>query len=212
MAGRWWRARSRAAATRATATSAAGTGRTARGADGRGDEGLRGHGVGSRDRAPLRAGGEARLTPFVIFALPRCRTKWLSVFLSYGDWHAGHDEARHCRSLDDVRSWLAQPCTGTVETSCSAFWRLLPPDVRVVTLRRPVADVVASLHRGGLSFDEPGMTRFLERAERKLDQIEKRMPGVLALTYADLATEAGCARVFERCLGLPREIGRAWCR
>jgi hypothetical protein len=151
-------------------------------------------------------------TPFVIFALPRCRTKWIATFLSYGDWHCGHDEIRHCRSLDDVRSWLAQPCTGTIETACSAFWRLLPPDVRVVTLRRPVAEVVASLHRGGLVFDEPGMTRFLERAERKLDQIERRVPNVLALTFADLGHEAGCARVFEHCLGLPHDHGwwAAW--
>ena len=114
----------------------------------------------------------------------------------------------HCRSLDDVTSWLSQPCTGTVETACAPFWRLLRPDARVVTLRRPVADVVASCARGGLAFDEHVMTRLMERAERKLDQIEARVPGVLALTYDEIGTEAGCARIFEHCLGVAHD--HAW--
>jgi GNAT superfamily N-acetyltransferase len=120
----------------------------------------------------------------------------------------GHDEIRHCRSLDDVAAWLSQPFTGTVETAAAPFWRLLPPDVRVVTLRRPVADVVASLRRGRLAFDDAVMTRAVEGIERKLDQIEARVPGVLAVSFADLATEAGSARIFEHCLGLPHD--HAW--
>jgi hypothetical protein len=144
-------------------------------------------------------------TPFVIFALPRCRTKWLSVFLSYGQWSAGHDEIRHCRSLEDVTSWLSQPCTGTVETAAAPFWRLLPANVRVVTVRRPVPDVVASLARAGITFDPAVMTRLIERLERKLDQIEHRMSSVLAVRFEDLASEATCAAVFEHCLGLPHD-------
>jgi hypothetical protein len=143
--------------------------------------------------------------PFVVFALPRCRTAWLARFLTYGDWHTGHDEIRHCRSLEDVTSWLAQPCTGTVETAAAPFWRLLPADVRVVTVRRPVPEVVASLARTGITFDAAVMTRLIERVERKLDQIEHRLPGVLSVRFADLADEATCARVFEHCLGLPHD-------
>jgi hypothetical protein len=139
----------------------------------------------------------------VVFATPRSRTKWLATFLSYADWQCGHDELRHCRSLEDVTSWLAQPCTGSVETAAAPFWRLLPPSIRVVTLRRPVPDVVASLRRTGVAFDDAPMMAILQTVERKLDQIEARVPGVLAMTYDDLATEAGCARVFEHCLGLP---------
>jgi len=145
---------------------------------------------------------------FVVFATPRSRTAWLARFLTYGAWLCGHDEVRHCRSLDDVRSWLAQPHTGTVETAVAPFWRLLPPDVRVVTVRRPVPEVVASLARSGVTFDPAVMTRLVERVERKLDQIEARVPGVLSVTYAELADEATCARVFEHCLGLPHE--HAW--
>jgi GNAT superfamily N-acetyltransferase len=150
----------------------------------------------------------SEVPPFVVFSMPRARSKWLSQFLRYGPWQVGHDEIRHCRSLDDVTSWLAQPFTGTVETAASSFWRLLPEGVRVVTVRRPVADVVASLRRGGLAFDDAVMTRAVEAIERKLDQIERRLPDVLAVTFADLAAEPWCARVFEHCLGLPHDS--AW--
>jgi GNAT superfamily N-acetyltransferase len=143
--------------------------------------------------------------PFVVFALPRSRTAWLARFLTYGDWQCGHDEARHCRSLDDAASWLAQPCTGTVETAVAPFWRLLRPDIRVVTLRRPLPQIVASMRRTGVAFEDAPMMAILRAVERKLDQIEARLPSVLAVTYDDLATEAGCARVFEHCLGLPHD-------
>ena len=148
------------------------------------------------------------MRPFVIFLLPRCRSKWLSLFLQYGPWQCGHEEIRHCRSLDDVASWLAQPFTGTVETAATPFWRMIPEGVRVVTVRRAVPDVVASFHRAGLAFDEPTMVRTMERLERKLDQIEYRLPGVLAVRYSDLQEEETCAAVFEHCLGLPHD--RAW--
>ena len=143
--------------------------------------------------------------PFVVFALPRSKTKWLSAFLTYGPWQCGHDEIRHCRSLDDVTSWLSQPCTGTVETAAAPFWRLLPDGVRVVTVRRHVPDIVASFHRAGLAFDEPTMLRTMERLEQKLDQIERRLPNVLAVRFSDLQEEETCAAVFERCLGLSHD-------
>lgn len=158
-------------------------------------------------------GSGGGVTPFVILALPRSRTAWTARFLTYGPWQCSHDEIRHCRSLDDVRSWLAQPCTGTVETACAPFWRLLErfcPEARVVTIRRPIAAVVASLARTGLVFDAGVMGALLWRHERKLDQIEARLPSVLRLTFDDLADEASCARLFEHCLGLPHDP--AWWR
>lgn len=138
--------------------------------------------------------------PFVVFSMPRSRSKWLSTYLSYGPWHCGHDELRHCRSLDDVTSWLAQPLVGTVETAAAPFWRLLPAGTRVVTVRRPVHDVLTSLHRAGLSFDDTVMTAALTAIERKLDQIEARLPNVVPVTFDELASEATCANVFEHCL------------
>jgi hypothetical protein len=146
--------------------------------------------------------------PFVVFAMPRSRSAWLSRYLSYGAWHVGHDELRYCRSLADVDSWLAQPCIGTVETTAAPFWRLLKPGTRVVTVHRPIEQVMASLWRGGLAFDGGVMRAVLEHAEAKLRQIAARLPDVVSVTFDELAYETTCQRVFEHCLGLPHD--RAW--
>ncbi len=146
--------------------------------------------------------------PFVIFGLPRSRSFWLSRFLSYGGWTCGHDEARHVRGLDDVKSWLAQPCVGAVETAASPFWRLLPPGMRVVVVRRPIAEVTASLTATGLKFDAAKLDERLRYLNAKLDQIEKRVPGVLSVNFADLADEATCEKVFEHCLPFKHDSAR----
>lgn len=143
---------------------------------------------------------------FVVFALPRSRTAWLSRFLSYGEWTCGHEELRHMRSLDDVKSWLSQPCTGTVETSAAPFWRLLPPGMKVVTVRRSVDEVVASLAR--LGFDPGAMLPLMRRLDAKLNQIEAREPNVVSVRSQDLDNEAVCAGLFEHCL--PYRHDTAW--
>jgi len=148
------------------------------------------------------------VAPFVVFALPRSRSFWLSRFLQYGGWHCGHDEVRHCRSLDDVRSWLSMPFTGTVETAAAPFWRLLRAGVKVVTLRRPLDEIMASLRRAGVAFEDAPMLRLLRYLDAKLVQIARRLPGVLTTTFAELATEAGCARVFEHCLPFRHDAAR----
>jgi len=145
------------------------------------------------------------MPPFVVFSLPRSRSAWLARFLTWGDWMCGHDELRHCRSLDDVRAWLAMPCAGSVETVAAPFWRLLAmlaPGARVMTVRRPVADVMASLLRFGL-FDETALGATIRRVDAKLDQIEARLPGVLRVEYAALSDAETCGAVFRHCLGLP---------
>lgn len=139
--------------------------------------------------------------PFVIFALPRSRTAWLSNFLTYGDWFCGHDELRHLRGLDDVRSWLSQPFTGTAETGAASWWRLLVkyrPDARVVVVRRPVDEVVESL--AGFGLDRTIIEPAMRRLDAKLDQIEERFPSCLSVRFEDLNREATCKRVFEFCV------------
>jgi GNAT superfamily N-acetyltransferase len=143
---------------------------------------------------------------FVVLALPRSRTAWMARFLTYGDWLCGHDEVRHARSLDDLHAWLGMDHTGTVETAVAPFWRWLASrDVRIVVVRRPVDEVVVSLTALGVGFEQPGLTKAIARLDRKLSQIVDRVPGVLALDYSDLATEAGCARLFEYCLGISHD-------
>ena len=154
------------------------------------------------------------MTGFVILGLPRSRTAWLAQFLSYGDWHCGHDELRHMRSLDDARAWFSQGSTGTVETAAAPWWRLLDsiaPGVKVVTIRRPVAEVIASLTRLA-GYDIDVLTRAMVWLDRKLDQIEARVPGVISARYSDLADEATCAAIFEHCLPYSHDAAhwRSW--
>jgi GNAT superfamily N-acetyltransferase len=145
--------------------------------------------------------------PFIVFAMPRSRSAWLARFLTFGDWHCGHEELLHARSLDDVKSWLSQPCTGTVETAAAPFWRLLRhyPGVRVVVVRRPVDEVVASFLRLPMGFDEAKLVTLMRRVDAKLAQIERRMPDALSVTFADLATEDGCRRVWEHVMPYPHQ-------
>lgn len=143
------------------------------------------------------------LAPFIVFALPRSRSAWLATFLTYRDWRCEHEGLMFCDSLEDVRTWLGRSCTGTCETAAAPFWKLLErfaPDARVVTLRRPIPAVLASLRAAGLQFDRVHMHRTLENTERRLDDIEAAMPDVLSVRFADLEDEAMCARVFEHCL------------
>jgi GNAT superfamily N-acetyltransferase len=43
----------------------------------------------------------------------------------------------------------------------------------------------------------------MTRLDRKLDQIERRLPGVLSVRFEDLATEDGCRRLWQHCLPYP---------
>lgn len=137
-------------------------------------------------------------TAFVVFSLPRSRTTWLSRFLTYGDWHCGHDELRHMRQLEDVRSWLAQPNTGTVETAAAPFWRLalhLVPDLRIVTIRRDPDEAAASAVRAGLGKDLRAMAIHFRQMDHKLGQIERRT-GCRSFQYEDLKRHEVCADLF----------------
>lgn len=153
--------------------------------------------------------------PFLVCALPRSRTAWLSRFLTYGDVHCTHEQARFVRSLNDVQAWMAQGFTGTAETSVARWWRLirhLRPDIRIVTVRRPVGQVVESLMRldlsGIFSFDRDRLISGMRRIDRALDRIEESIPDVLSVRFEALAEEDTCRRVFEHCL--PYQHDHAW--
>ncbi len=136
---------------------------------------------------------------FLVLAMPRSRTTWLSRFLTYGEWACGHEELRHMRSLDDVKAWFTQDYTGTAETAAAPFWRLIPEGTKIVLIRRPVAESVDSLMALPLPFDRAALEKALTYHDRKLDQIEARLP-CLSVEYDSLGDEETCARIFEHCL------------
>jgi hypothetical protein len=151
---------------------------------------------------------------FIVYALPRSRTCWLSVFLTYGQWICHHEAAAFMRSIADVVAFFARPNRGTVETAAAPGWRLLQhhvPHLRVAVIRRPVEEVVHSvmhMDTGGIAtYDEARLRPLMVREARDLDRIAAQ-PGVLSLAYADLEQEAACAALFEHCL--PYRFDRDW--
>jgi hypothetical protein len=144
------------------------------------------------------------MTPFIVYALPRSRTFWISRFLTYGEAICGHEQIRYVRGLDDVKSLLGMPCYGSAETAAAPFWRLIQairPDIKTIVIRRPVAEVVESLIATGVAFDRALLMKQMRALDAKLDQIEQRVPGVMSIAYDDLNDEAVCARLFEYCTG-----------
>lgn len=148
---------------------------------------------------------------FFVLGLPRSRTAWLARFLTYREWSCGHEELRHVRNLDDVRSWFEQPCVGSAETGAAPFWRLFEkyaPNAPIVVVRRPVAEVVKSLLAiPGVLFATDYLEKIARKLDRKLDQIEGRLPNVLSVQFDDLRREDICARVFEHCLPYAHDHG-----
>ena len=149
--------------------------------------------------------------PFVVLAVPRSRTYWLSKFLTYGDYECGHEQILGLRSMADLKSWKAQGFVGSAETAGASWWRLLD-GVNIVTVRRPVKECVDSMlavdMKGVCGFERETLTKRFEQIDAKLTQIEHRMPNVLSVQFADLANEETCARVFEHCLPYPHDSER----
>lgn len=140
-----------------------------------------------------------RKSPFVVFALPRSRTAWLSHFLSYGDNLVGHDIGIECQSIDDFMVPFVNGMIGTVETGAMIAWpqiRKLIPNVRFAVIKRPIWQVLHSLGRFGL---EPSVEELIVR-DNLLDEISG-LKDTLTVSYESLNSESGCKPVFEFCLG-----------
>lgn len=137
--------------------------------------------------------------PFIILGLPRSRTAWLAKWLSLNNRAIGHDlaiEANSCQGFLDAL-W---PLTGTAETAAMlahSQLRRAMPTCKIVTIRRPIAQVEASLSNLGV-----GETRAeLELRDWCLDQAEAA--GATRITFDDLADVNCCAWLWEHLLNVP---------
>jgi hypothetical protein len=64
-----------------------------------------------------------------------------------------------------------------------------------------VPDVVASLQRAAPGvFETAATTAAMMRLDRKLEQIERRLPNVVSVAFEELGTEDGCRRLWQHCL------------
>ena len=145
------------------------------------------------------------MPPFIIYALPRSRTFWMSKFLTYGAWKCSHDICVDMHSIAEIQEFFSRPNVGTVETGMCEGWQLaqaLFPDARRVVIRRNIDDVAASLAKHNIFIDDQLISR-----NTRLDEISQR-PNVLTVTFDQLNTEAACKAVFEHCLQIP--FDRDW--
>lgn len=151
--------------------------------------------------------------PFIVYALPRSRTAWISALLTYRDWVCSHEQAVTMRCWSDVERFFAQPRHGTVETGASPGWRLIQtvaPDIRSAVIYRPVEEVIESFRNfDDITYDFNKLRRNLEYFQRCLDQIAAR-PETVVLLYGDLDREDGCRRLFQHCL--PYDFDLGWWR
>jgi hypothetical protein len=114
----------------------------------------------------------------VVFSLPRSRSTWLSMFLSYDGTVIGHDVGVDCATPEEFLERLGD---GTCETGAAFAWRLLRqarPDVKFVVVHRDPAEVSASLDRFGLTGTLPEM----RDREMLLGQIAEQ-PGTMVVSY-----------------------------
>lgn len=138
---------------------------------------------------------------FMILSLPRSRSAWLAHYLSYGQRKCGHDIAILCDRVQDlVDCYRKQGMWGTCETGACVAWRLIRhelPELRLVTVHRPLIEVVRSLEAKGV---QPRLDELAQR-EAALSELG-RQPGVHSLTFHDLNDVSVCGWLFEYCLEL----------
>ena len=99
----------------------------------------------------------ASAAPFIVVSLPRSRSAWMAHFLAFGGRYAvGHDTLVECNSIAQFISGF-RLMAGTCETGAVLGWRIIRqvmPEVKLVTVRRPVHEVAASFARFGIPVDE----------------------------------------------------------
>lgn len=145
------------------------------------------------------------MNPFIVYALPRSRTVWLSHFLTYGNWKCFHDIVVDLHSIDNIALCLQQPYVGTVETAMVDGWQAIKqamPSAKIVVVSRPVTEVNNSLRKFGIN-----VLHQLIHRKSKLDEICSKET-VLLVQYEDLDKEEVCKQIFEYCLEQP--FDRDW--
>lgn len=152
--------------------------------------------------------------PFIIYGLPRSRTAWLSVFLSYKEVQCFHEIAVCMRSIEDVRKFFSRPAIGTCETAAAQgrdLLRYVVPNIKEVVVLRPVEEVIDSFLKIDtadiVKYDHKLLRRNMEYGDRVLRKIAKDR-NVLVIEYKDLDKEETCANIFEHCL--PYRFDKEW--
>jgi len=144
-------------------------------------------------------GGGMNQKPFLLFALPRSRTAWLSHFLSPVPGAVGHDTGIDCKSIAEFigQFYGKDRLAGTCETGAMMAWRVLKykmPEAKMVVIQRPAAEVAFSLGRCGLF---PGLLE-LEQRKIYLEAIS-RLEGTKTFSFNQLKRKDICEYIYKFC-------------
>lgn len=145
------------------------------------------------------------MKPFIIYSLPRSRSKWLSTFLTYDKWFCGHDIVLDFPSLSGIQNFYKKPYNGSCETGMVDGYKAmlsLVPEAKLVVVKRPVIDVTSSLYQALHQNIE------ISQLYRRMELLREvaNLPGVLSVDYKDLNSEATCKQIFEHCLEQPFDV------
>jgi hypothetical protein len=152
------------------------------------------------------------MTPFMITGLPRSRTAWLARFLTYGGRVCVHEPTYRWTSPSDLEAW----CKGTEGMSDSmGCWiaheaRKLCPQMPLVVIRRPKAEVMASIAK--LPYKKAAyLPYWLDRMNQRLDRVEDDLD-CLSYRFDQLSNASVCASIFHYCHGqmIPPEWWGRW--
>lgn len=146
---------------------------------------------------------------FFILSLPRSRTAWLSVFLTYENSYCFHEGLVECESVSALPRLFAatgKPVVGNSDCGNILFLDELRetfPDAKFVIVERPLAEVVDELHHMGLNNFDP---ETIEYAAHELT-LARRTLDALLIDYRDL-DENVCRHIWQHCIGTPFDESR----
>lgn len=139
--------------------------------------------------------------PFLVLSLPRSRSFWLSQLLG-----VPHDPSIGFRNNDDLRAFLTRPNCGACDTGMIG---ILPkilgivPDINLVTVRRPVADVYRSTMNLPIIMPQPEvLLQVFATLDVMLDMAEYGH-GARRFEFDDLDERDVCDEMHQICWGNP---------
>ena len=158
--------------------------------------------------------------PFLILALPRSRTAWLSAFLSHGDVRCHHELLRNCEDASRYVTRLLttkEPIVGDADPSLVLHYAALKanlPAHKLVFVIRDEAQAkeayLESLREAGeaalpcvISFDETW-----ETIVTAFNAVRKANPDSMTFEFENLNKVTEMSKLVEYCTGRPMDVSR----
>lgn len=137
---------------------------------------------------------------FLIISLPRSRTAWLSVALTYGNSYCFHEPLLGCESVSDLKKKfdaVQSDVVGGADTGAILFLNAIIkeiPDIRILLIDRNIEDCEASMEAMG--FEDVD----LSEVKAALDEAASR-EYVKVVKYEELSDPTVGMEIWQHCVG-----------